>query len=99
MDRIQSARLPNEVVEWTPLRVDAQRKEEEYVMALQKLETLQKFDRHQKMEVGTHGKENKMYLLKEWTIFRGKGSDNYHLANTTFRRLSKAYKKMVKEYY
>ncbi len=51
------------------------------------------------MEIGTHGKENKMYLLKEWTIFRGKGSDKYHLANTTFRKLSKAQKKMVKEYY
>ncbi len=37
--------------------------------------------------------------MKEWTIFRGKGSDQYHLRNHTFRKLSKAQKKMVKEYY
>ena len=40
-----------------------------------------------------------MYLLKEWTIFRGKGSDQWHLRHTTFRKLTKAHKKMVKEYY
>jgi hypothetical protein len=40
-----------------------------------------------------------MYLLKEWTIFRGKGSDKRHLQNNTFKKLTKAHKKMVKEYY
>jgi hypothetical protein len=86
-------------VEWNHSRVDAQRKEDEYTYALQKMSEMQKFDRHQKLEVGTYGRENKMYLLKEWTIFRGKGSDHYHLRNKTFRKLSKTHKKMVKEYY
>ena len=40
-----------------------------------------------------------MYFLKEWTIFRGKGSDQHHLRNVTYRKLTKAAKKMVKEYY
>jgi hypothetical protein len=40
-----------------------------------------------------------MYLLKEWTIFRGKGSNEYHLRNNTFRQLSKSKIKMIKQYY
>jgi hypothetical protein len=40
-----------------------------------------------------------MYLLKEWNIFRGKGSDHYFLKNKVFRRLSKAQKKFNKIYY
>jgi len=49
--------------------------------------------------VGTHGKENAMYLLKNWVIFRGKGSDEYFLKHKVFRKLSKAQRKFNKVYY
>lgn len=51
------------------------------------------------MEVGTHGKENSRYSLKEWHIFRGKGSDEYFLKHQVFRKLSKAQRKFNKQYY
>jgi|JI6StandDraft_1071083.scaffolds.fasta_scaffold34592_2 hypothetical protein len=38
---------------------------------------------------GTHGTGSYMYFMREWKIFRGKGSDYYHLSRNTFKRLYK----------
>ena len=51
------------------------------------------------VQVGTLGKENAKYRLKEWNIFRGKGSDEYFLKHKVFRKLSKAERKFNKTYY
>jgi hypothetical protein len=51
------------------------------------------------VEIGTHGKENSMHRLKEWHIFRGKGSDEYFLKYRAFRQLSKAQLKFNKVYF
>lgn len=37
LDVIYSSRMPESITEWNPYRLDAQRKEEEYTLALQKL--------------------------------------------------------------
>lgn len=51
------------------------------------------------VEVGTFDKENSKYRLKEWKIFRGKGSDQYFLQNHLLKELTKAEKKFTKVYY
>lgn len=42
---------------------------------MHRLSEQKKFNKYEFVEVGTHDKENSMYKLKEWVIFRGKGSD------------------------
>lgn len=51
------------------------------------------------LEVGRIGKENGRYKLKEWNIFRGKGSDQYFLRNQLLNPLTRAQKKFNKVYY
>jgi hypothetical protein len=41
------------------------------------------------LDHGTHSKGSHMYFLKDWRIFRGKGSDYYHLSRNTFKKLYK----------
>lgn len=67
--------------------------------AMFELEKERVFDKHERVEVGTHGKENKKYRLKEWRIFRGKGSDEYFLRNKLLRQLTRDQKKFNKVYY
>lgn len=46
--------------------------------------------KYAKLDVGTIGTKGRMYFLRDWKIFRGKGSDFYHLSrNTPFKRLYK----------
>lgn len=79
--------------------LDAERKEDEYLGAMKKLESKKKFNKYEMVEIGTHGKENSMHRLKEWHIFRGKGSDEYFLKYRAFRQLSKAQLKFNKVYF
>jgi len=58
-----------------------------------------KFSKYELVEVGTMDKENSKYRLKEWVVFRGKGSDEYFLKNKVFRELTKAQRKFSKVYY
>jgi hypothetical protein len=51
------------------------------------------------VEVGTMGRENAKYRLREWRIFRGKGSDEYFLKNKLLRDLTRAQKKFNKVYF
>lgn len=51
------------------------------------------------VEVGTIGKEHRRYKLKEWKVFRGKGSDQYFLKHKLLRELTFAERKFNKQYY
>lgn len=51
------------------------------------------------VDVGTLGTENARYRLKEWKVFRGKGSDQYFLRGKLLRDLTRAEKKFTKQYY
>lgn len=42
------------------------------------------------VEVGTLGTENAKYRLKEWKVFRGKGSDQYFIRRHLLRELTRA---------
>lgn len=88
-----------EINEWNTSMLDAQRKEDEYFGAMKRLEVEKKFSRYELVEVGYHDKENSKHRLKEWVIFRGKGSDEYFLKHDIFLRLSKAQRKFTKQYY
>lgn len=66
---------------------------------MEKLHKLKKFSKYELLPVGQHGVNNKMHRLTEWHIFRGKGSDQYHLQTKTFRALSKAQRCFTKVYY
>lgn len=88
-----------EITEWNSKMLDAQRREQPYQGAMFRLEKEKKFNKYEQMEVGTHGKENSKYRLREWRIFRGKGSDYYFLKNKLLRSLTLAEKKFTKTYY
>lgn len=64
-----------------------------------KLEKEKKFNKYEMVEVGTHGKEHNKYRLKEWKIFRGKGSDEYFLKHKLLSTLTRAKKHMNNVYY
>lgn len=64
-----------EINEWNSTMLDAQRRQDEYKGAMLRLEKEKKFSKYEMVEVGTFDKENSKYRMKEWTIFRGKGSD------------------------
>lgn len=51
------------------------------------------------IQVGTHGKQNKKHLLKEWKIYRGKKSDDYFLKNKIFNNLMFENRKTRSIYY
>lgn len=57
------------------------------------IERLEKRTDHSKKYIyvdnGTHGTGSYMYFLREWKIFRGKGSDYWHLTRKTFKKLFK----------
>lgn len=53
------------------------------------------FDKYKILTLKTHGKQNKMYYLREWKIYRGKGSDDWHLTRRTFKRLYKNKGKII----
>ena len=63
------------------------------------MEKKKKFDRYDKVNVGNLGKEHKKYQLKEWKIWRGKGSDQYFLKHNMLISLTRAQKKFNKCYY
>lgn len=79
--------------------LDAGRREEEYFGAMKRLEEVKKFRKYEMVEVGTFDKENSKYRLKEWVIFRGKGSDEYFLKNKLLKDLTRSQKKFNKVYY
>lgn len=64
-----------------------------------KLYEKKKFNKYEMVEVGTIGKEHRRYKLKEWKVFRGKGSDQYFLKHKLLRELTFAERKFNKQYY
>lgn len=99
LDELTNEGIVSEITEWNGSMLDAQRKEDVYEGAMMKLAKEKRFNKYEFVEVGTHGKENSKYRLKEWVIFRGKGSDEYFLKNKAFRALTKAERKFNKVYY
>lgn len=99
LDELSNEGIVTEITEWNGNMLDAQRKEQEYLGAMMRLTKEKRFSKYEMVEVGTHGSENSKYRLKEWVIFRGKGSDEHFLQNKAFRQLSKAQKKFNKVYY
>jgi len=79
--------------------LDAQRKEDEYKGAMLKLEQENKFNKYEMVTVGTLGEEHKKYKLKEWKVFRGKGSDHYFLKHNMLISLTREQKKIRKLLY
>lgn len=79
--------------------MDAQRTADQYTAALAKLEKVHKFNKYDMVQVGTHGTENKKYMLKDWKIYRGKMSDEHFLRNKVFRGLMEEKRKIKAVYY